>query len=59
MLDFSGNILLVHPVTEEGATEVTVYFPGESDIWYDVETWEAVTSHHGIKKIPVTKSKVL
>jgi hypothetical protein len=37
---------------------VTVYFPGEGDIWYDVETWE-VASHHGSKKFPVTKSKVL
>lgn len=34
-----GSALLVHPVTEQGATSVTVYFPGTSTTsWYDVKT---------------------
>lgn len=32
-----GSSLLVRPVTEEGATSATVYFP--PGVWYDVIDW--------------------
>lgn len=37
-----GSSLLVRPVTEEGATSATVYFP--PGVWYDVLDW---TAHQG------------
>uniref|UniRef100_A0A131YGM4 Glucosidase II subunit alpha n=1 Tax=Rhipicephalus appendiculatus TaxID=34631 RepID=A0A131YGM4_RHIAP len=52
-----GNALLVHPVTEAGATKVSVYFPGEYEVWYDVETWEKFDGLSTVS-IPVTLSKI-
>ncbi|KAH7941281.1 hypothetical protein HPB49_011619 [Dermacentor silvarum] len=52
-----GNALLVHPVTEAGATKVSVYFPGENEVWYDVETWEKFDGLSTVS-IPVTLSKI-
>ncbi|XP_075723711.1 glucosidase 2 subunit alpha isoform X13 [Rhipicephalus microplus] len=52
-----GNALLVHPVTEAGATRVSVYFPGEHEVWYDVETWEKFDGLSTVS-IPVTLSKI-
>ncbi|KAL1417296.1 hypothetical protein MTO96_027023 [Rhipicephalus appendiculatus] len=52
-----GNALLVHPVTEAGATKVSVYFPGEHEVWYDVETWEKFDGLSTVS-IPVTLSKI-
>jgi alpha 1,3-glucosidase len=34
-----GEALLVHPVTEKGATSVQIYFPGDKkEVWLDLET---------------------
>lgn len=52
-----GSALLVHPVTEAGATKVSVYFPGENEVWYDVETWEKFDGLSTVS-IPVTLSKI-
>ncbi|XP_064483877.1 neutral alpha-glucosidase AB-like isoform X9 [Ornithodoros turicata] len=53
-----GKCLLVHPVTDAGASKVTVYFPGDDkEVWYDVETQETFTGGSSIT-IPVTLSKV-
>ncbi len=36
-----GSALLVHPVTDAGATSVSVYLPGNSgDVWYDRDTFQ-------------------
>lgn len=32
MYYFTGKDLLVHPVTEEGATSVTAYLPGKDEV---------------------------
>ncbi|KAG8224893.1 hypothetical protein J437_LFUL004634 [Ladona fulva] len=48
-----GNSLLVHPVTDAGARDVNVYFPGEGkDIWYDFFTFEKM-SDVGNAAIPI------
>ena len=47
---------MVHPVTQQGASQVSVYFPGEKTLWYDVDTYEIFK--YGRKNIPVTFSKV-
>ncbi|KAF4519178.1 hypothetical protein B566_EDAN008241 [Ephemera danica] len=52
-----GDILLVHPVMESGATEVSVYFPGSQDLWYDADTLE-MFSRHGTKKVATPKTKI-
>lgn len=53
-----GNAILVRPVYEPGATEVTVYFPGEGkDAWYDVDTL-AEHKTPGAQRIPVTLHKI-
>ncbi|XP_077522330.1 glucosidase 2 subunit alpha isoform X3 [Amblyomma americanum] len=52
-----GNSLLVHPVVEAGASKVSVYFPGENEVWYDVETWEKFEGLNTVS-IPVTLSKI-
>ncbi|XP_051872354.1 neutral alpha-glucosidase C-like [Pristis pectinata] len=33
-----GEALLVHPVTEAGATEVSVLLPGKGEVWYHLGT---------------------
>ncbi|XP_046876075.1 neutral alpha-glucosidase AB-like isoform X2 [Hypomesus transpacificus] len=52
-----GRDLLVHPVTDEKASGVTVYLPGEGEVWYDVHTLQ---SHHGAQNldVPVTMSSI-
>ncbi|XP_066514405.1 neutral alpha-glucosidase AB isoform X2 [Hoplias malabaricus] len=52
-----GRDLLVHPVTDEGAKGVTVYFPGKREVWYDVHTFQ---KHKGAQNlyIPVTMSSI-
>jgi alpha 1,3-glucosidase len=52
-----GDRLLVHPVTHPGLSEVSVYFPGTQDVWYDVDTYKKVEGK-GTVKIAVTISKV-
>lgn len=54
--------LLVRPVLDKGVTTVNVYFPsvdgkGQSDIWYDFDTYDTVDSS-GSKSIQVDSSKV-
>lgn len=52
-----GRDLLVHPVTEQGATGVTAYLPGKDEIWYDFFTYK---KHNGGQNlyIPVTMSSI-
>ncbi|TNM99204.1 hypothetical protein fugu_013768 [Takifugu bimaculatus] len=52
-----GKDLLVHPVTEEGATSVTAYLPGKDEVWYDIHTFK---KHNGGQNlyIPVTISSI-
>ncbi|XP_059481190.1 neutral alpha-glucosidase AB [Neocloeon triangulifer] len=52
-----GNELLIHPVTQSGATDVSVYFPGEKDLWYDLDALE-LFSGHGTKTVQVPKEKI-
>ncbi|GLH04970.1 uncharacterized protein GBIM_10615, partial [Gryllus bimaculatus] len=58
-----GDRLLVHPVTEAEASSVTVYFPGPGQIWYDMDSYEAIhvsSKHSGgrTEQIPVNIRKV-
>ncbi|XP_016307414.1 neutral alpha-glucosidase AB-like isoform X3 [Sinocyclocheilus anshuiensis] len=52
-----GKDLLVHPVTDEGATGVTAYLPGKGEVWYDVHIFQ---KHDGDQSlyIPVTMSSI-
>lgn len=52
-----GDRLLVHPVTQPGVSDVSVYFPGTQDIWYDINTYRKVQGG-GTVKIAVTMSKI-
>ncbi|XP_065342751.1 neutral alpha-glucosidase AB [Cloeon dipterum] len=52
-----GKELLVHPVTKSGLTEVSVYFPGEKDLWYDIDELE-LFSGHGTKTVQTPKEKI-
>ncbi|XP_075213212.1 glucosidase 2 subunit alpha [Lycorma delicatula] len=52
-----GNSTLVHPVTEPGVSEVPVYFPGHSEIWYDFDTYQPFTIN-GVLNIPVNLQKI-
>lgn len=51
-----GDNILVRPVTEPGVTQVSIYFPGEEEVWFDRDTYEAFT--HGSVNIGVSLSKV-
>ncbi|XP_022081306.1 neutral alpha-glucosidase AB-like isoform X2 [Acanthaster planci] len=54
-----GDSLLVEPVTSKGASSVSVYFPGQDTIWYDVKTAQKYTGpstqtiYVNLEKIPV------
>lgn len=57
-----GDKLLVHPVTQEGATKVDVYFPrhsatGDGDLWYDVDDFTTIDSV-GYITVPVDSYKI-
>ncbi|XP_055303269.1 neutral alpha-glucosidase AB-like, partial [Sitodiplosis mosellana] len=57
-----GDRLLVHPVTQLGATKVDVYFPrnsptGEGDFWYDADDFTLFNSV-GYVTIPVNSYKI-
>ncbi|KAJ9579721.1 hypothetical protein L9F63_004647, partial [Diploptera punctata] len=52
-----GDKLLVHPVTKQGASDVSVYFPDSNSIWYDVDTYRKLQGG-GAVKISVTLSKI-
>jgi len=53
-----GGALLVAPVVKSGATQVTVYFPG-NELWYDIWNHEKTEAHGDVNvaapydKIPV------
>lgn len=54
--------LLIHPVTEKGATKVNVYFPrhnvaGNGDLWYDIDDY-TVYSSSGYFSFPVNRYKI-
>lgn len=52
-----GNSTLVRPVTEPGVSEVSVYFPGHSEIWYDFDTYQPINTN-GLQNVPVTLGKI-
>lgn len=56
-----GDCLLVHPVMQQGATKVDVYFPlkasGDGDLWYDVDDFHAIDSV-GFVTVPVDSYKI-
>jgi alpha 1,3-glucosidase len=54
-----GDCLLVHPVTEQGATSVQLYLPGTSTLWYDMDDYTVYTggSRYSISA-PLTKIPV-
>lgn len=57
-----GDKFLVHPVTQQGATKVDVYFPrnsvtGEGDLWYDIDDYTLYDSV-GYVSIPVNSYKI-
>jgi alpha 1,3-glucosidase len=53
----TGDRLLVHPVMHPGVSDVSIYFPGTQDIWYDIDTYRKIQGG-GTVKIAVTISKV-
>lgn len=52
-----GNSTLVRPVTDPGVSEVSVYFPGQSEIWYDFDNYQPITTN-GPQNIPVNIHKI-
>lgn len=56
-----GDVLLVRPVMEAGATSVSVYFPlnvqNKADVWYDIDTNQAINTA-GRQTIPVDSLKI-
>ncbi|CAF3417293.1 unnamed protein product [Rotaria socialis] len=36
-----GNGLLVYPVTDADTNQISIYFPGENTIWYDLRTFNS------------------
>ncbi|KAJ8667800.1 hypothetical protein QAD02_009463 [Eretmocerus hayati] len=53
-----GDSILVKPVTQAGATEISVYFPGDGNVaWYDIETKQKY-AEKGEISIPVTLYRI-
>lgn len=52
-----GRSLLIHPVLEQGASQVQVYFPGNDEVWYDADTFQKY-DRQGTATIPVDLYKV-
>lgn len=57
-----GDKLLVHPVLQQGATKVDVYFPrhstsGDGDWWYDIDDLHRIDTP-GYVTVPVNSYKV-
>ncbi len=48
----------MHPVVRSGETEVSVYFPGDNTLWYEIETYK-VYQGSGYQTIPVAINKVI
>ncbi|XP_056365904.1 LOW QUALITY PROTEIN: neutral alpha-glucosidase AB [Oenanthe melanoleuca] len=51
------RVLLVHPVTEQGARGVNVYLPGEGEVWYEDETHEQYKAPQTLY-VPVTLGSI-
>lgn len=47
-----GDSILVRPVTEPGVNEVKVYLPGQSEVWYDMDTYQPFQAD-GYVNLPV------
>lgn len=43
-----GDGLLVYPIAEADVNQVSIYFPGENSIWYDIRTF---AQHNGSETI--------
>lgn len=43
---------------EEGVSEVSVYFPGTNEIWYDIDSFEQFRKN-GAVNLPVDINKVV
>ncbi|XP_054256929.1 neutral alpha-glucosidase AB-like [Macrosteles quadrilineatus] len=52
-----GNAIMARPVTESKVQQVSVYFPGADEIWYDLDTFQAIHTH-SVVNIPVDIHKV-
>lgn len=52
-----GDALLVHPVVVAGTTEVPVYFPGDNERWYEIETFQVFRGRSSAS-VPVDMSKI-
>ena len=48
----------MHPSVRSGETEVSVYFPGDDTLWYDIETYK-VYQGPGYQGIAVAIDKVI
>ena len=57
LLFLVGDAILVHPVIRSGETEVSVYFPGDNTLWYEIENYQ-VYQGPGYQTIPVSINKV-
>lgn len=52
-----GDILLVCPVLDQNVQELTCYFPGHEEIWYDRDTYQTIKTN-GLMKIQAPINKV-
>ncbi|XP_050523206.1 neutral alpha-glucosidase C [Daktulosphaira vitifoliae] len=52
-----GNSLLVCPVTEPNVQEISIYFPGKDEVWYDKDNFQPIKIN-GFVKIPVPINKI-
>ncbi|KAJ8934325.1 hypothetical protein NQ314_013365 [Rhamnusium bicolor] len=54
-----GANILVHPVTDESAKNVTVYFPGgENELWYNIHDFNTTYGGTGLVNLSVTLDTV-
>ncbi|KAJ8921709.1 hypothetical protein NQ315_010619 [Exocentrus adspersus] len=54
-----GNDILVHPITDESSTNVTVYLPGgKLEIWYNIDCFNNTYRGVGLYTFPVTLDTV-
>nr|XP_006822261.1 PREDICTED: neutral alpha-glucosidase AB-like [Saccoglossus kowalevskii] len=52
-----GSSLLVHPVTDAATYSVNVYFPGQGQVWYDVDNHKVYTGK-GLISISAPLNKI-
>ncbi|XP_050424392.1 neutral alpha-glucosidase AB [Adelges cooleyi] len=54
-----GNSLLVCPVTKPNVQEISVYFPGNDEVWYDRDSHQPIKTNGPIKiQVPINKVPV-